>query len=77
MGEYVIEKGIPIPETARASGWKGPLRRSLEALEVGDSIVAAMKRAGVYAATAVVTKEKGFTFTARPVENGFRIWRTK
>lgn len=78
MSDYVIEKDIPVPKkTGWNGGWKGPVRRCLEALDVGDSFFVTLTRAGIYAAAATAAKGTGFKFTVRQVEGGFRVWRTK
>lgn len=71
MGEYQIEKGIPIPVGYNILGG---LREALEKMSLGDSVLfktSEWKRARNQAA---MLRPKTFTF--RSQKNGYRCWRT-
>jgi len=67
-----IEKGIPLPTTARTPrAEKYPLRQ----LEVGDSFVAPVGQAALSAHARRVAKDTGYKFVVRHAEGGARVWR--
>lgn len=77
MPEYFkIEKNVPIPEPQHGAGRKGPVRSSLEALGVGDSVVIPRAKSPKYIYTLASTLE--IKIATRQVNGeGRRIWRIK
>lgn len=78
MTEYKIEKGVPLP--ARAGSVRGGLMSAVRAMEVGDSLFAAGKKASNVSGTGRVVGQRmkdGRNYTVRTVKGGVRIWRIK
>lgn len=74
MGEFKIEKGVPIPTHNGGASPKYPFRE----MEVGDSILLLSKDKAKYTGLANGwARSTGWKFSSRFVEGGRRIWRIK
>jgi len=71
---FAIEEGIPLP-TGR--GTKNPLRQAMEALEVGQSIVAPETHGSTVHGVAKLLRPKKFQTAGRVVGGvkAVRVWR--
>lgn len=71
---YTIDKNIPLP-TYRGLKPKGPLRLTMEQMEVGDSFVveAISKRGSAYG----TARAMGIKIRTMVEVNSLRIWRIK
>jgi len=71
---YYIEKNIPLP-SCNVTKPRGPLRLTLEKMEIGDSIlINSSKRATAYA----TAKDAGIKIKTTIQEDDYlRIWRVK
>ena len=74
MPMYEVEDGIPMPELVRKSNEpKYPWRL----MGVGQSFFIPEITAGrLWSQIAQAKKRTGYTFTARNVDGGVRVWRT-
>lgn len=80
MGEFMIEKGIPIPPDYRATKGRGrPARYPLADLEVGESFMVegdSDERDRLKNAAAHAGRRQGKQFSVRTIEPGqYRCWR--
>jgi hypothetical protein len=73
MSEFVIEKGIPAP--APRERVRTGLRRSMELMEVGDSMLVPGKAAGTRAAAHTTAKNIGFRVATMVEGDKTRVWR--
>ena len=72
--KYIIEKNVLVPETR---GKKiSELRKVLQTLEVGDSVVEPEKNRKAIGFVARKVLGKG-NYATRPIDGGTRIWRLK
>jgi hypothetical protein len=71
MGEYIIEKNIPIPVGYNTTDG---MREVLVQMEIGDSVVFKSNECKRARNQAYQLKSKTFTF--RSQKNGYRCWRT-
>jgi len=76
MIDFVIEKGIPIPERRRGNLGGASNRYPFGQMEVGDSFFCPGASSSVEAAANLYGKRSDRKFSARYVEGGTRIWRT-
>jgi hypothetical protein len=76
MTEYVIEKGIPLPNSAEVKG-RG-LPEALRQMDVGDSVLSGgQKESSVRAMAARMPLEfPGRKYSVRKTGAALRIWRT-
>jgi hypothetical protein len=70
MTDYVIEKNVPLVQTAG----RPPVYPFLQ-MEIGDSFFAANVSRGIGNAATSAGKTLGRTFKTRTVEGGVRVWR--
>ena len=76
MAEYVIEKGVPLPEESPHSGrrasWSDSLSATFLRMEKGDSIVSTRSLQAISSASC----RSGVSVTSRREGGGYRVWRT-
>jgi hypothetical protein len=74
MNEFVIEKGVPLPETPPR--WKP--RYPWREMEPGDSFfVPEGKLKSLQSSAYKVGRDLGRKFAAHPEAGGVRVWRVK
>lgn len=72
--EFVIEKGVPIPQRNRPK--KSALSVAMLAMEIGDSFLMKNKNHNALTTMAHHTLGKG-NYAIRKDGDGYRVWRTK
>lgn len=75
MSNFVIEKGIPVPETANGNGVRSP-KYPFASMEIGDSIFVADK-SKMNSTVAAAAQRTGFKFKFASENGGTRIWRVE
>ena len=82
MSKYIIETGVELP--SRGSAIKSELRKTISALDVGQSImipcvdeVDALRKTNnrVFICAQRESKQTGHKYTLRKMPGGIRIWR--
>lgn len=73
-GHMKIEKGIPLPR--RTGAERGELRKLMETMEKGDSVLAKVTKENAYNTAHNAYGGNGFV-TIRAEGDGVRIWRIK
>lgn len=72
MSEFEVEKGIPLPQPRRKTGFVEALRQ----LQIGESILATRKSiTAVSSAVRYATIGTTRKYTSRTVDGGVRVWR--
>jgi len=76
--DFVIEKGVPVPEAGYRAPRSPQKRYPFKAMEVGDSFLMQTESFESWNAlrvAAMAQKRNSKTFSVRRVVGGFRCWR--
>ena len=73
MSNYIIEKGIPVPEKGSTNS---ELKKLAAAMELGDSVLMP-DRHKASALVAQIRFQEGYTGTMRKQTGGVRVWKIK
>ena len=69
---YVVEKGIPIPDSRFGRDRKGKSKYPFARMKVGDSF---FSKHNIQSIARAYGKRSGMVFSTRKVEGGWRAWR--